>query len=99
GEHIRRCNGLSSAPVFVLLSDDVDVIIPGGRESDFHAARLVRPASIRVDAYPDRTFEGTIAIIAPELDPASRTVRVSIHPQDEAGELAPGMFASVELLN
>jgi multidrug efflux pump subunit AcrA (membrane-fusion protein) len=51
-----------------------------------------------VDAYPERVFEGEIALIAPALDPATRTVKVTIRPTGEAADLWPGMFASVELL-
>ena len=54
-------------------------------------------AVIRVDAYPDRTFTGVIAYIAPELDATTRTVQVAITPDDADGLLRPGMSATVQL--
>ena len=56
-----------------------------------------QPAVIRVNAWPDRTFPGTVAIIAPALDPVSRTVLVTIRPTGDSADLRPGMFATVEL--
>ena len=59
-----------------------------------------QPATIRVEAYPDRTFQGTIAFIAPELDPSTRTVAVTVRPDNTPdngqGLLRPGMSATVE---
>lgn len=54
-------------------------------------------ARIHVDAWPDHTFIGVIAYVAPELDAATRTVQVAITPDDAEGLLRPGMSATVEL--
>ncbi|MGC8781996.1 MAG: HlyD family secretion protein [Anaerolineae bacterium] len=60
--------------------------------------RLDQPATIRVDAYPDRTFRGKVTAIAPAFDPATRTVKVTVRPTDEDAQLLkPGMFATVQL--
>jgi HlyD family secretion protein len=59
---------------------------------------LGQPAQIRVNAYPDAVFEGVVAIIAPALDVASRTVQVTIRPTGDAADLRPGMYATVEFL-
>lgn len=60
--------------------------------------RLDQPATIRVDAYPDRTFQGKVTAIAPSFDPATRTVKVTVRPiGDDAKLLKPGMFATVQL--
>ncbi len=42
---------------------------------------------------------GEVTLVAPELDPATRTVEVTIRPTEDATLLAPGMFATVELLS
>jgi HlyD family secretion protein len=85
------------APVFVIQTHEVKVEIPV-EEARLAQLRTGQPARIYVDAYPDRVFEGEIALIAPALDPATRTVKVTIRPTGEAGDLRPGMFAAVELL-
>jgi HlyD family secretion protein len=85
------------APLLVILSNDVRVNIPV-EETRLGSLRIGQPARVRVDAYPDRIFNGEVSIIAPELDPSTRTVQVTIRPQDEERRLAPGMSATVELL-
>jgi multidrug efflux pump subunit AcrA (membrane-fusion protein) len=58
-----------------------------------------QPVVIRVDAYPDRSFDGEVSEIAPTFDYATRTVEVSVRPTgDAATDLKPGMFATVELV-
>jgi multidrug efflux pump subunit AcrA (membrane-fusion protein) len=84
------------APLVTLLSPEVKIMI-AVEEARLRQLQVGLPVVIRVDAYPDLTFTGAIAIIAPELDPATRTVQVTIRPTEEASVLAPGMFATVEL--
>jgi len=83
-------------PLLVLLSHDVKILIPV-EENRLPSLLLGGPATIRVDAWPDRTFAGTITNIAPALDPATRTVQVTVRPVDDAPELAPGMSVAVAL--
>lgn len=51
----------------------------------------------RVAAYPGETFEGTVALVDPVLDPRTRTVGVRIDVPNRDGRLRPGMYASVSL--
>lgn len=83
-------------PVAVLLSPDVEIAV-AVEETMLPELRAGQPATIRVDAYPGREFSGEVAIIAPTLDSATRTVQVTIRPSEDAGVLLPGMFATVEL--
>lgn len=85
------------APLLTLLSQDVRVTIPV-EEARLSQLAIGQPARISVAAYPGRAFAGAVAIVAPELDPATRTVQVTIRPTDDEGLLAPGMSATVELL-
>lgn len=85
------------APLVTLLSHEVK-ITTAVEETRLSRLQIGQIAIIRVDAYPDRTFEGQIAIIAPELDPSTRTIQVTIRPKDEEGLLAPGMSTTVELV-
>jgi HlyD family secretion protein len=84
------------APLVTLLSTSVKVTI-AVEETRLSQLRIGQPALISVAAYPERSFTGAVALIAPELDPATRTVQVTIRPQDADGLLAPGMSATVEL--
>jgi len=86
------------APLVTILSHEVKVTV-AVEETRISQLAVGQPALIYVDAYPGRAFEGTVAYIAPELDPATRTVQVTIRPNTIVDELAPGMSAAVELLS
>jgi HlyD family secretion protein len=88
---------LPGSPVLRLLSPTIQIVIPV-EENRMAQLRIGQPARILVNAYPGEVFEGTLAAIAPQLDPATRTVRVTVRPTGDATRLTPGMFATVELL-
>lgn len=54
-------------------------------------------ASITVDAYPGRTFSGSVDDILPQVDLATRTVRVRLVIANRGLKLKPGMFVNVDL--
>jgi Cu(I)/Ag(I) efflux system membrane fusion protein/cobalt-zinc-cadmium efflux system membrane fusion protein len=54
-------------------------------------------ASITVDSYPGQTFFGRIDDILPQVDLATRTVRVRLVIANRGLELKPGMFVNVDL--
>lgn len=99
---VSRLNGTQGAmaspgtPLVTLLSETVEVTIEV-EEARLSQISAGQPATIRVDAYPDRVFAGEVAIVAPELNASTRTVQVTIRPTEDATVLAPGMFATVEL--
>jgi RND family efflux transporter MFP subunit len=55
------------------------------------------PAHVTVDAYPGREFHGRVDQILPQVDPATRTVRVRLIFPNPGVVLKPGMFVSVEI--
>jgi RND family efflux transporter MFP subunit len=54
-------------------------------------------ARVRINAYPDKVFEGAIAYVYPTLKAETRTVAVRIELANPGQLLKPGMFAQVEL--
>lgn len=50
-------------------------------------------------AFPDRTFEGTIANVDSRVDPATRTVRVRAMLQNRDEIIRPGMLMSVQVFS
>jgi RND family efflux transporter MFP subunit len=54
-------------------------------------------AQITVDSYPGRTFSGQIEEILPQVDMATRTVRVRLAMANPGVKLKPGMFVNVDL--
>ncbi len=56
-------------------------------------------AQITVDSYPGRTFSGQIEEILPQVDMATRTVRVRLAMANPGLKLKPGMFVNVDVKN
>jgi len=66
-------------------------------ERDIGALKVGQKASVAINAYPDKMFEGRIAYIYPTLNPETRTVPVRIELPNPGGLLKPAMYASVEV--
>ena len=56
-----------------------------------------RPIQIRVDAYPDQVFAGTIVRISPAVDLKSRAFAIEGEVPNPDGKLKPGTFARVQI--
>ena len=54
-------------------------------------------ASVSTDAFPGAAWDGEVTTVNPEVDPATRNVRVRATFQNADGRLRPGMFAKVEV--
>ena len=60
---------------------------------------LIHPgqlATVRIDAYPDKVFNGEVAFIYPAVTPETRTAIVRIVLANPDGLLKPAMYAHVE---
>ncbi len=55
------------------------------------------PAEVTVDAYPNRTFNARVEQVLPQIDPATRTLRVRLTMPNSNLLLKPGMFVNVRL--
>ncbi|HXX39361.1 MAG TPA: efflux RND transporter periplasmic adaptor subunit [bacterium] len=60
---------------------------------------LHQGAAVRllVDAYPGRTFSGTVTRIAGGVDPSTRTIDVEIDIPNRGHLLSPGMYATAQI--
>ena len=81
----------------VIFSHPVKIVI-GVDELRAASVKVGQTATIRVDAYPDRTFPGHVSEIAPSFDRATRTLQVTARPDGDGRDLKPGMFATVQLV-
>ena len=54
--------------------------------------------AVSSDSYPGHQFTGKVTAINPEIDPATRSVRIQATLANGDGRLRPGMFVSVELI-
>jgi cobalt-zinc-cadmium efflux system membrane fusion protein len=66
-------------------------------EKDLAQVRRGAPVEIRVEAYPDETFRGTIGYVGDVVDPQTRTAKVRVEIPNPQRKLKPGMFATVRL--
>ena len=53
---------------------------------------------VTTDTYPDKQFSGTLTAINPDLDTATRSVRLQATCANEEQLLRPGMFARIEVI-
>jgi Cu(I)/Ag(I) efflux system membrane fusion protein len=65
-------------------------------EQDLGMVHQGQPAAIRVDAYPDKVFNGKVTFIYPTVSPETRTAKVRVELPNAQGLLKPAMFARVE---
>jgi len=66
-------------------------------EQDIGLVKTGAKATVRINAYPGRTFSGRITYVYPTLKPETRTVPVRVELANPGQLLKPAMFADVEL--
>ena len=66
-------------------------------EQDIGSLRIGAKAKVKLAAYPDRAFGGTVTYVYPTLTAETRTVPVRIELPNTGQLLKPAMFAQVEL--
>ena len=66
-------------------------------ENDLAHVRIGQHADIQLNAFPGKTFSGTISDIGAQLDPSLRTAKVRIQVQNPKNLLRLGMFATATL--
>jgi membrane fusion protein, heavy metal efflux system len=62
-------------------------------ENDIGDVHIGDPAEVRLNAFPDRVFKGTVSDVSRVLDPNTRSAKVRIVLQNGEGAFRPGMFA------
>ncbi len=85
--------GLGSPNPFTISDLTYVWIVCDVYENDLSAVHPGEKADIRLNAYPDKTFTGTISNIGPILDPNIRTSKVRIEVRNP-GLMRPGMFVT-----
>lgn len=71
----------------------VDYSLPQQKLGDLKQGLAV---TVVADAFPDQPFTGTVTSINPEIDAATRNVRIQATLNDTDGRLRPGMFVTVD---
>jgi membrane fusion protein (multidrug efflux system) len=61
--------------------------------------RLGQKVQLQTDTFPGAAWQGEVSAINPEVDPATRNVKVRGTFANQDGRLRPGMFANVQVLS
>jgi cobalt-zinc-cadmium efflux system membrane fusion protein len=85
--------GLGSPNPFTISDLEYIWVLCDVYENDLVNVRLGEKADIRLNAYPDQIFSGTIGNIGPVLDPSIRAAKVRIEVRNP-GLMRPGMFVT-----
>ncbi|MFO8056231.1 MAG: efflux RND transporter periplasmic adaptor subunit [bacterium] len=85
-------------PVAVIVDIDEVKVKTSIIEQDLGRVKVGTPARVRVEAFPERVFEGKVTKIDPVLDSLSHTASVEITVPNPEHELLPQMYARVELI-
>lgn len=85
-----------NVPVFSVIGVSSLKLVFGVPDTRVNALKVGQRVPVRVEALPERSFEGTVSKIAPTADPALRTYAVELLLTN-AAELRPGMTATALL--
>jgi Cu(I)/Ag(I) efflux system membrane fusion protein/cobalt-zinc-cadmium efflux system membrane fusion protein len=66
-------------------------------QNDLGKIKVGDPATLTVDSYPGRVFQGRVNFIYPQVDMITRTVRARVTFSNPGLKLTPGMFVNVAL--
>ncbi len=84
-------------PMFRLVDDDplkLRALVPERFVPDVKVGQRV---AISIEAYGDRVFDGRVARVRPQIDPANRTFQVEVIVPNAARELRAGAFARAKV--
>jgi RND family efflux transporter MFP subunit len=85
------------APLFDLVALDpieVEFTLP---EVDSSRVAVGNRVTLRVAPYPSEEFTAEVTMVAPTIDPGTRTLRVKAQLANPDGRLRPGLFARVDV--
>ncbi len=84
-----------SAPIFVVEEIRPVKIKVNASEKLFTSIKKGMEVDVMLDVYGDENFKGTVSLVYPTIDPATRTFPVEVKLQNANEKVRPGMFARV----
>lgn len=80
-------------PILHVMQIEPLKVIANLSEQYFSDVKVGMPVRLHVDIFPDTEFRGTVSLIYPALDPATRTFKVEVKVPNTDRKLRPGMYA------
>lgn len=93
GEYVRP-----GTPLFDLVDDDPLKLRGDVPERFADEIADGQPVQIKVDAYPDQTFDGTLVRISPAANPENRSITVEAEVPNPERRLKAGFYASASIV-
>jgi membrane fusion protein, multidrug efflux system len=89
----------TTQPVFVITAMEPLLATLHVPERELARMRVGQPAMMQADAMPGEQFAGHVQRIAPVIDSASGTFRVTVELGGHDGQLRPGMFGRFHIVH
>lgn len=87
----------ANAPILTIENMRPVKIIVNVSESEFPKIKKGMKVDVKLDTYGDEVFAGTVYLIHPTIDAATRTFKVEITVPNADGRIHTGMFARVDI--
>ena len=84
-------------PIVSILENNPLTAVVHVIERDYQKVNVGQQSAVTTDAYPDKTFTGSVVRIAPLLKESSRQARVEIEVPNSDYLLKPGMFVRAKI--
>lgn len=94
----RGANVTLNTPIALVA--DVSAVIAKADVPERYAGRVRtgQDVRVRIEAFPDRTFQGRVSRVSPVVDPATRTAYMEVLLDNSSGMLRSGMFANLSIV-
>lgn len=86
----------SGLPILVIEQQQPLKVIVNVNEGDYPNVKKGQHVNVRFDVYGEETFDGTVYLIHPSIDPTTRTFEVEVTINNRGNKVRSGMFARVE---
>ena len=84
-------------PILVIEQQNPVKVVLNVSESDYPNVKVGQKVDVRLDTYGDEVFAGTVHLIHPSVDSATRTFKVEVTITNAGSRVRTGMFARVSI--